>query len=228
MKGKSSALVTRLLVLCLIGWHQLLQTASASGQDKNLIDQSKLSEQTAEDEAESVPDEEESSPSVQPLTPSPTPEKTWECIPEAFKASIKAPLANVYQPERLTLIRPCLTVKGTVVSAKPSKKLLSDGDHHIKLKLFPEYESLLNKRNIEAQGGNLVLEMVPADQEECTPSKLSQIPSLVLAGLDTQCSQRRLRMPEVGQSIQVSGPYVLDTVHGWMELHPIWQWSALP
>jgi hypothetical protein len=36
------------------------------------------------------------------------------------------------------------------------------------------------------------------------------------------CTGADLPAPSIGQSIVVTGPYVLDAAHGWMEIHPAW------
>src|SRR6516225_11370604 len=56
--------------------------------------------------------------------------------------------------DRLQVIKPCLTITGTIVRARPE----ADGDWHIQLDLDSEYRSLLNQANLEKQQDYLVLE----------------------------------------------------------------------
>jgi hypothetical protein len=75
-----------------------------------------------------------------------------------------------------------------------------DGDIHIDLVLDPGQEGLLSPGNARV-GGTLILEIIPWDRS-------------------------RVLVPEVGQRIEVVGPWVDDTAHGWNEIHPAWWISA--
>lgn len=103
------------------------------------------------------------------------------------------PLAGVYYPWRLHLIAPCLTVSGTVTLVKVEP----DHDWHVNLRLDPGEPRLTNWVNRRLKGGDLVLEVVPMDQG-------------------------RIPTPRVGEHITVTGAYVLDLLHGWREIHPVW------
>jgi hypothetical protein len=107
------------------------------------------------------------------------------------------PLAGVYHPERLKVKSRCRIAVGTVEKVKPE---LYDGDIHIGLRLDPGQDNLLSEGNARV-GGTLVLEIIPWDRS-------------------------RVVVPEVGQRIQVVGPWVEDTAHGWNEIHPAWWISA--
>ena len=67
-----------------------------------------------------------------------------------------------------------------------------DGDVHVDLRPDPPYEHLLAR-----SGDNLVVEIIPQDR--------------ALVGV-----------PQVGARVTVVGPWVDDTKHGWMEIHPTW------
>jgi hypothetical protein len=108
-----------------------------------------------------------------------------------------SPLAGVYHPERLKVKSRCRVAVGAVEKVKPE---LYDGDIHIGLRLDPHQEGLLSDGN-ERVGGTLVVEIIPWDRS-------------------------RVLVPEVGQRIQVVGPWVEDTAHGWNEIHPAWWISA--
>ncbi len=75
-----------------------------------------------------------------------------------------------------------------------------DGDLHVDLRLDPGYEKLLDDGN-ERVGGNLIVEVIPYDRS-------------------------RVAVPAEGSRIQVVGPWVADTQHGWNEIHPAWWVSA--
>jgi hypothetical protein len=103
------------------------------------------------------------------------------------------PLAGIYNPQRLEIKEPCKTVKGIVDKVTHEK----DGDYHINLKLDPEFAGIINDKNVSGEHGNLVVEIIPMDEPK--------IPA-----------------PKTGQHIKVTGSYVLDKHHGWMEIHPAW------
>ena len=112
----------------------------------------------------------------------------------------------VYNPGRLQVINPCISVSGTVDEVRKE----ADGDVHILFHLDQEFESLLNEKNISKQHGDLVLESI-------CQSKVRQ------ADAAEPCS----RYPgpyfelEIGRRYLISGTYVHDADHGWNELHPV-------
>ena len=107
------------------------------------------------------------------------------------------PLAGVYHPQRLNVKSRCRVVVGTVGKVKFEEY---DGDVHIDLRLDAGYEGLLDDGN-ERVGGYLVVEVIPQDRS-------------------------RVALPAEGARIQVVGPWVEDTQHGWNEIHPAWWVSA--
>ena len=108
-----------------------------------------------------------------------------------------SPLVGVYHPERLKVKGRCRVAVGSVEKVKPE---LYDGDIHLELRLDPGQSGLLSSGNRRV-GGNLILEIIPWDRA-------------------------RVMVPEAGQRIQVVGPWVDDTAHGWNEIHPAWWISA--
>lgn len=104
-----------------------------------------------------------------------------------------APLAGVYHPSRLIVKDPCKTVSGTVESIRHE----ADKDYHINLKLDTKYANLINDKNVTLENGDLVVEVIPMDAD-------------------------KVHIPSVGEHITVTGAYVDDTHHGWMEIHPAW------
>ena len=107
------------------------------------------------------------------------------------------PMAGVYHPARLNVKSRCRTVNGTVRKVVFEQY---DGDVHIDLRPDPAFESLLGDGN-DRVGGNLIVELIPRDRT-------------------------RVAVPAVGTRIQVVGPWVEDTQHGWNEIHPAWWVSA--
>jgi hypothetical protein len=104
-----------------------------------------------------------------------------------------SPMAGVYHPQRLQVKSRCAVAVGTVGKVKFEAY---DGDVHLDLRLDPGYERLLDDGNALV-GGNLVVEVIPYDRS-------------------------RVAIPEEGAHVQVVGPWVADTQHGWNEIHPAW------
>ena len=77
---------------------------------------------------------------------------------------------------------------------------MPDGDYKSLLKLDKEYKSLLNKDNKKKTGGNLVVEIVPKDQDS-----------------------KYIELPDKGDKVEVWGAWVIDEPKGWNEIHPAWK-----
>ena len=107
------------------------------------------------------------------------------------------PLAGVYHPQRLIVKSRCRVAIGTVHAVVFEEY---DGDVHVDLRPDPAYEKLLAEGN-DRIGGNLVVEIVPWDRAH-------------------------VAVPLEGARIEVVGPWVDDTQHGWNEIHPAWWVSA--
>jgi hypothetical protein len=107
------------------------------------------------------------------------------------------PLAGVYHPQRLVVKSRCKIAIGTVRKVKFEEY---DGDVHVDLRPDTGYEKLLADGN-ERVGGNLVVEIIPQERS-------------------------RVAVPAEGARIEVVGPWVEDTEHGWNEIHPAWWVSA--
>lgn len=133
---------------------------------------------------------------------------------------------HVYNPQRLIVKQQCVAVTGTIVDAttNQSKHEIDgvrherDGDTHGWLKLDPEFENLLNARNMSDQDGNLVFEIVckfPVSQPDA------------IAACDNY--QSPVQIPPVGSHVRVVGTYVQDTHHTkWMEIHPVTSITVIP
>jgi len=114
----------------------------------------------------------------------------------------------VYDPTRLTVKASCQTVAGTIINQHAS----DDGDIDMELALDPPYANLVNAANIAKLSGNLNIEAIC--QAPIQPDTPQAVPACRgIPGL--------LTLPPVGAHVQVTGTYVLDTNHAWMELHPI-------
>lgn len=131
------------------------------------------------------------------------------------------PLAGVYHPYRLQVRSACDAVVGTVSLIRHE----ADGDVHFNLALSSSEAGLLDHANYSYEDGELVAEIVPADQPGCTPGQPPFLPPTAYrsAGYNYGlCTGADLATPPQGAEVRITGPYVLDRDHGWMEIHPVW------
>ena len=117
--------------------------------------------------------------------------------PPSLHCRSGSPLAGVYHPQRLKVKSRCRVAVGTVEKVKPE---LYDGDIHIALRLDRGQEGLLSSGNARV-AGTLIVEIIPWDRG-------------------------RVLVPAEGDRVEVVGPWVDDTAHGWNEIHPAWWISA--
>jgi hypothetical protein len=110
---------------------------------------------------------------------------------------------HIYHPDRLHLLRTCMTVRGRVTELRWEP----DGDLHILLATRPD---LVNSGNVQYEHGDLVLE------EVCQGTVTQADAVAACRGVP-----HNLTIPAVGDKVTVSGSYVLDADHGWMEIHPV-------
>ena len=82
-----------------------------------------------------------------------------------------------------------------------------DGDLHI---LLAVSRSLVNNANVSYEHGDLVLEVI------CQGTITQADAVAACRGL-----HQYLTIPSVGDKAKVTGSYVLDADHGWMEIHPV-------
>ena len=118
-------------------------------------------------------------------------------VPPSPHCRSSHPLAGVYHPRRLVVKSRCSVASGVVTRVEFEEY---DGDVHIDLRVDDDHRGLLSRGN-DRVGGELVVEVVPEDRS-------------------------RVRIPPVGARVTVVGPWVDDTHHGWMEIHPAWWISS--
>ena len=114
-----------------------------------------------------------------------------------------------------------MTVTGTVAYVRHE----DDGDLHVNLSLPPAESNLLDQANVADEHGDLITEIVPADQPGCTPGQQPPLPPTAYTSPSYSygtCTGADIVTPPLGAQVTVTGPYVLDTDHGWMEIHPVW------
>ncbi|MCL4310572.1 MAG: DUF3761 domain-containing protein [Actinomycetota bacterium] len=118
---------------------------------------------------------------------------------------------HIYHPQRLRRISDCVTITGTIAAIRKE----ADGDYHILLSVDGQFTNMINRRNIDEQHGDLVLE--PVCQNRITQEDAKSA---------CDAFSYPIAIPAVGQRVTVTGDYVLDTEHGWNELHPVYSFSA--
>src|SRR5712692_11545108 len=115
--------------------------------------------------------------------------------------------SHIYSPDRLVVYKDCQTVSGIVDRVIVE----ADGDYHIRLGLDTPYRNLTNSVNDRDQYGDLVLEIVCANavtQQDAVDACKNYV--------------NHVTVPHEGEHIIATGPYVLDTNHGWTEIHPVY------
>jgi hypothetical protein len=115
--------------------------------------------------------------------------------------------SHTYNPDRLVVYKACQTVSGIVDRVIVE----TDGDYHIRLGLDTAYQNLTNSVNVSDQYGDLVLEIVCANTVTQPDAKDA-----------CQNYVNHVTVPQEGQHIVATGPYVLDVNHGWTEIHPVY------
>lgn len=114
--------------------------------------------------------------------------------------------AHIYFPERFVW-KGCRVVTGVADGGTASP----DGDYHARLKLDPQYRSMLTSGNINFYGGWLVLE------QPCVHKTNKKF-------VGDNCNNFREKDPKLkpGARYRLVGNYVIDTQHHhWAELHGI-------
>ena len=118
------------------------------------------------------------------------------------------PEAGVHSPDRLQVLDPCKHAEGTVVDVARQ----DDGDYHVWFKPDPGYEPLLNAENHFQAKPAMLAEITPDCDLATNPPDAQSA---------ARCPKSSLPIPMLGDHIAIDGPWVLDTDHGWREIHPV-------
>ena len=87
-----------------------------------------------------------------------------------------------------------------------------DGDYHVWIMLDPAYSDLLNAENHFQGKPTMLAEIVPDCPASAPPEDSSSA---------EHCPPTKLTIPSPGRRVAIDGPWVLDTNHGWREIHPV-------
>jgi hypothetical protein len=114
---------------------------------------------------------------------------------------------HIYNPARLQVFKDCVTVSGIVNSVITE----DDGDYHVWFHVDSQYANMPNSVNNDYRQGDLLAEII------CATTVNQQDAVLACESYNNQ-----IPLPMMNQNITVTGPYVLDSTHGWMEIHPVY------
>jgi hypothetical protein len=128
--------------------------------------------------------------------------------PAADGCKAGSPEAGVHSPNRLQVLDRCKHAEGVAVDVAHE----DDGDYHVWFKVDPGFEYLLNSENH--------FQALPAMLAEITPDcpASTNPPDAQSAA---RCPKTTLPIPKLGDHIAIDGPWVLDSDHGWQEIHPV-------
>ncbi|PYR41154.1 MAG: hypothetical protein DMF93_09175 [Acidobacteria bacterium] len=122
---------------------------------------------------------------------------------------------HMHDVQRIKIVTACVTVTGVIATVGSS----DDGDIDMALTLDAGFGNLLNSANVTKLNGNLQIEAI------CQAPVHADVPDA-----QRTCANFNgaVPIPAVGTHVRVTGVYVLDSDHGWMEIHPISVMTAAP
>ena len=122
---------------------------------------------------------------------------------------------HMHDVQRIKIVTACVTVTGIIAKVGSS----DDGDIDMALTLDAGFANLLNSANVTKLNGNLQIEAI------CQAPVHADVPDA-----QRTCANFNgaVPIPAVGTHVRVTGVYVLDSDHGWMEIHPISVMTAAP
>ena len=112
--------------------------------------------------------------------------------------------SHVYDYGRLTIIKNQVETVGVIKESEVSE----DGDQIYRLSTPDTY--LLNIGNVLMTHGYLILEVICVN-----PVHKDYV------GTKCECYVNDVILPQVGDTVKVTGPWVYDKHHGWNEIHPV-------
>lgn len=133
---------------------------------------------------------------------------------------------HVYNPQRLTIRRACVTVTGILVDPTASRthpardgvRHEADGDTHGWLRVDSAFAGLINDGNRLDEDGNLVFELVC----HYTVKQLDARPAC-------EAFHDTTEIPPSGAHVAITGTLVMDDNHArWNEIHPVSRIEVLP
>lgn len=116
-------------------------------------------------------------------------------------------ISHTYNWNNLTLKQPCVTMTGTIQLILPPSQT-GDGDAHIYILPDSPYINLVYSPTTFPNWLNV--------EETCVGTPLDTT-------VDPYCSNwtNPLYLPNIGEHVRCTGPWVFDPTHGWNEIHPV-------
>ena len=138
---------------------------------------------------------------------------------------------HTYANERLKVYQNCATITGTIKVLLPPSGIFGtgDGDYHIYVMPDSQYAWMVSYREpafsalcqgMDSASYRLVCIPCLNVEEVC---KGAPTDASVAAVVDSACVNFNdtVYLPNVGEYVRCTGPFIYDTVHCWNELHPI-------
>lgn len=114
----------------------------------------------------------------------------------------------MHNPDRLQVLQRCAQAAGTVVDVAHE----DDGDYHLWFTPDPAFAYLMNSEDHFQARPAMLAEITPDCPPDSHPAD---------ARAASRCPASALAVPVIGEHVSVYGPWVLDTDHGWREIHPV-------
>lgn len=121
---------------------------------------------------------------------------------------------HTYNWTRLNEKAPCVTMTGTIQLILPPSQT-GDGDAHIYILPDTAYDSLVYSPTTFPYWLNV--------EETCVGTPLDTT-------VDPYCANwtNPLYLPNIGEHVRCTGPWVFDPTHGWNEIHPVCDMELIP
>jgi len=135
---------------------------------------------------------------------------------------------HTYSNERLKIYDSCYTITGTINLLLPPT-FTGDGDYHIYVKVDTQYLWMLNYRDtnysklcegLDSAGYRICITCLNVEEVCKGPVTTGGAEGAVESNACINFSDT-VYLPNTGEYVRATGPFVYDTVHCWNELHPI-------
>jgi hypothetical protein len=136
---------------------------------------------------------------------------------------------HTYANARLKVYQGCASITGTIKSLLPPT-FTGDGDYHIYILPDTQYAWMVSYRDTnylklcegsDSAGYRLICIPCLNVEEVCKGAPTAS--GGVVATVDSACLDFNdtTYVPNVGEYVRATGPFIYDTVHCWNELHPV-------
>jgi hypothetical protein len=140
---------------------------------------------------------------------------------------------HTYANERLKIYDSCYTITATIIVLDPPL-LTGDGDYHIYTKPDSQYTWMIYYRDsvyLRSCEGSGAADTIPGAlnvEEICKGTIEDTGPDGVVENAACLNFNDTVYLPAANEHVQITGPFVYDTVHCWNELHPVSRMVVLP